>query len=183
MRYKGEDSLLPEDMVMDIDLSFLPLEMIGQALQALTFLGVAYFVLVSLSLVVWTWNDINARSRDIFARLLAPLMVLIFNLPGLLLYFILRPRETLAEAYQRELEAEALLQDMDTRDVCPECGYPAQPDFVVCPLCRTELRQACLSCGRLLQLNWRICPYCGQPVVSEEGNLEMAFGHGDEPLV
>ena len=99
-------------MGLDLDLSFLPLEMIGQVLQGLIFLGTAYLMLLSLSLVVWTWNDISARSRDIFARLLAPLMVLVFNLPGLLLYFVLRPHETLAEVYERELEAEALLQDM-----------------------------------------------------------------------
>jgi len=152
---------------MNLDLSFLPLEMIGQVLQALTFLGAAYFVLLSLSLVVWTWNDISARSRDIFARLLAPLMVLVFNLPGLLLYFILRPRETLAEAYERELEAEALLRDMEERDVCPKCGHPIQSDFMICPLCQTEVRRPCLHCGRLLQLNWNACPYCGQPVMSE----------------
>lgn len=169
---------------MDLDLSFLPLEMIGQALQGLTFLGAAYFVLLSLSLVVWTWNDISARSRDIFARLLAPLMVLVFNLPGLLLYFILRPHETLAEAYERELEAEALLQDMEERNVCPKCGYPTQSDFMLCPLCQTELRRACLSCGRLLQLNWKSCPYCGQPLVPEElEELQMVVGVRDKPVV
>ena len=166
---------------MDLDLSFLPLEMIGQVLQALTFLGAAYFALLCLSLVVWTWNDIRARSRDIFARLLAPLMVLVFNLPGLLLYFILRPRETLAEAYERELGAEALLQDMVEGDVCPECGYPTQPDFMVCPLCKTEVRRACLSCGQLLQLNWNVCPYCGQSLVPEEmEDLRVVAGAREE---
>jgi RNA polymerase subunit RPABC4/transcription elongation factor Spt4 len=161
---------------MDLDLSFLPLEIIGQVLQALTFLGAAYFALVSLSLVAWTWNDINARSRDIFARVLAPLMVLVFNLPGLLLYFILRPRETLAEAYERELEAEALMQDMDRHDVCPECGYPIQADFVACPMCRAEVQRACLGCGRLLQLNWAYCPYCGQSVDEASlADLQVAF--------
>ena len=169
---------------MDLDLSFLPLEMIGQALQALLFLGMAYYVLVSLSLVVWTWTDTRARSRDILVRLLAPLMTLVFNLPGLLLYFILRPRETLAEVYERELEAEALLQDMDRGDVCLQCGNPIQPDFVICPLCQSEVRCACLSCGRLLQLNWRACPYCNQPVMPDRlGDLEVAFEHSDEPTI
>jgi len=169
---------------MDLDLSFLPLEMIGQALQGLTFLGTAYFALLSLSLVVWTWSDISARSRDIFARLLAPLMVLVFNLPGLLLYFILRPHETLVEAYERELESEALLQDMQMRDVCPECGYSAQPDFIICPLCQTEIKHACLSCGRLLQPNWRACPFCGRAVAGEElEELGMIVGIRDKPVV
>jgi RNA polymerase subunit RPABC4/transcription elongation factor Spt4 len=171
-------------VVMDLDLSFLPLEMIGQALQGLIFLGTAYVMLLSLSLVVWTWNDISSRSRDIFSRLLAPLMVLVFNLPGLLLYFILRPHETLAEAYGRELEAEALLQDMHQREVCPECGYPAQPDFVVCPRCETEIRYACLNCGRLLQLNWTACPFCGRAVVDEESRgLDLVAAMRNEPMV
>ena len=169
---------------MDLDLSFLPLELIGQVLQALLFLGSAYFILVSLSLVVWTWNDIRARSRDTAVRLLAPLMTMVFNLPGLLLYMILRPRETLAEAYERELESEALLQDMDRQDVCPQCGYATQPDFVVCPLCQTEVSHACLSCGRLLQLNWRACPHCGQFIAPREpGQLGIAPGLGMESVM
>jgi RNA polymerase subunit RPABC4/transcription elongation factor Spt4 len=163
---------------MNLDLSFLPLEMIGQALQGLIFVGTAYFMLLSLSLVVWTWNDVSSRSRDIFARLLSPLMVLVFNLPGLLLYFILRPQETLAEAYERELEAEALLQDMEQRDVCPECGYSVEPDFVVCPRCEAELRYACISCGRLLQLNWRACPYCGRAVSVDRSSGAAAVSPG-----
>jgi len=168
---------------VDLDLSFLPLEIIGQVLQALTFLGAAYFALLSLSLVVWSWNDIRARSRDIFARLLAPLMVLVFSLPGLLLYFILRPHETLAEAYERELEAEALLQDMVEADVCPECGHPVEPDFMVCPLCKTDVRRVCLSCGRLLELHWSVCPFCGQSLVAEEmEELGMAVGVRDKPV-
>ena len=169
---------------MDLDLSFLPLEMIGLVLQYLIFVGTAYFALLSLSLVVWTWNDISARTRDIFGRLLAPLMVLLFNLPGLLLYFILRPHDTLAEAYERELESEALLQDVERRNVCAECGHATQPDFVVCPLCQAEIRRACLSCGRLLQLNWQACPYCGQAVTIDEFEaLQMAVGVRDRPVV
>jgi RNA polymerase subunit RPABC4/transcription elongation factor Spt4 len=168
---------------MNLDLSFLPIEMIGQVLQGLIFVGTAYFMLLSLSLVVWTWNDVSSRSRDIFARLLAPLMVLVFNLPGLLLYFILRPQETLSEAYERELEAEALLQDMEQRDVCPECGYNVQPDYVVCPRCEGELRYACMSCGRLLQLNWRACPYCGRTVSTDRSPNLAPTGVGTEIAV
>jgi len=169
---------------MDLDLSFLPLEMIGQVLQGLIFVGTAYLMLLSLSLVVWTWNDISARSRDIFARLLAPLMVLVFNLPGLLLYFVLRPHETLSESYERELEAEALLQDMQQRNVCPECGYSVHADFVICPICETEIRYTCLNCGRLLQPSWRACPYCGRAVADEDlQDLRMVATARNEPLV
>ncbi len=76
------------------------------------FLG-AYLFAVWVSMIIWTYRDIHSRSRDIFAQGLAVLLVLIFNVAGLLLYFILRPRETLSEKYERELAEEALLQDIE----------------------------------------------------------------------
>ena len=80
----------------------------------ITFLG-AYLLAFWLSLAIWTFQDIRSRSRDILAQLLATLLVLLFNLPGLLLYFVLRPKETLAEAYERSLAEEALLLLLDIK--------------------------------------------------------------------
>jgi RNA polymerase subunit RPABC4/transcription elongation factor Spt4 len=120
-----------------------------------------FFVALAVSLVVWTYRDIRSRSRDIFAHILAALMVLIFNLPGLALYMILRPKETLAETYERALEEEALLQDIEEKQSCPGCKQGIQPDYIVCPNCHTKLRKACVNCGRSLHLKWSICPYCG----------------------
>ena len=65
-----------------------------------SFLG-AFLAALWLSLIIWTFHDIRARSRDIFAQILATLVVAILNLPGLLIYIMVRPRETLAEAYDR----------------------------------------------------------------------------------
>ena len=52
-------------------------------------------------------------------------MVAILNVPGLLIYIFLRPRETLSEAYERSLEEEALLQEIEEKPVCPGCLDPA----------------------------------------------------------
>ena len=117
-----------------------------------------------ISLVIWTFRDIRSRSRDAFAHILAAALVLFFSLPGLLLYLILRPRETLAEQYERALEEEALLQDIEERLVCPGCQRKVEPDFMVCPACRTQLKVRCQHCGRLLHPKWTICPYCASPV-------------------
>jgi len=118
-----------------------------------------------IGLVIWTFRDIRARSRDIFAQVLATLMVLIFfplfPLPGLALYLILRPRETLSEIYERSLEEEALLQGIEERLACPGCNRRIEEEFMICPTCHTRLKKACPSCGRLLHLRWNICPYCG----------------------
>jgi len=134
---------------------------IGVILQVIIALFGAFFLAFWVSLVIWTFRDVRSRSRDIFAQLLATLMVMVFNLPGLLFYFILRPQETLAEAYERSLEEEALLQDIEERLVCPGCKRKTQPDFIICPDCHTRLKKSCPNCRHLLHLKWNICPYCG----------------------
>jgi len=58
---------------------------------------------------IWTFRDIRSRSRDFLAQVLATLLVLVLPVIGLVVYLMLRPHETLAEAYERSLEQEALL--------------------------------------------------------------------------
>jgi len=140
------------------------LEDIGTILLAIVAFISAFTAAFWMSLVIWTFRDMRLRSRDIFARLLASLVVLIFGPLGLLIYLILRPQETLSEAYARTLEEEALLQDItEEQPVCPECKHQIEPDFIICPACHTELRKACPHCGRLMLMRWEICPYCAEP--------------------
>jgi len=122
----------------------------------------AFIVALWASLVIWTFRDMRARTRDAFAQFLASLMVLVLGPFGIILYFILRPRETLAEKFERSLEEEALLQDIEERQICPGCKQPIQPDYVLCPICHTHLRAPCVHCGRLIHPRWNLCPYCAQ---------------------
>lgn len=133
---------------------------VGTALQAVVALCGAFLVAFWIALVLWTFRDMRARSRDIFATLLATLLVLVFGPIGLGLYLLLRPRETLVEHYERMLEEETLLRDMEEQPVCPTCQHKLQPDWMLCPHCTTQLRRPCDSCGRLLDMGWKICPYC-----------------------
>jgi hypothetical protein len=135
------------------------------AVACLTSLLVAFWI----GLVIWTFRDIRARTRDVFAWLLAVLLVLVTGPIGLLLYLLIRPRETLAQSYDRQLEEEALLRDITTRRACPSCQAVTEPDWLLCPLCRTELRRSCEKCSRPLELNWTVCPYCATPVVKAIG--------------
>jgi RNA polymerase subunit RPABC4/transcription elongation factor Spt4 len=125
----------------------------------------AFLTATWIGAVIWAFRDIRSRSRDIFAQVLATLMVLVFfplfPVPGLLLYLILRPRETLSEVYERSLEEEVLLQGIEERMACPGCNRRIEDAFMICPTCHTRLKKACPSCGRLLHLRWNICPYCG----------------------
>ena len=129
----------------------------------LAFFG-AFLVALWLSMIVWTFRDARARSRDIFAILLATLMVVVFGPLGLLLYFLLRPPVTLAELYERSLEEEALLQDLEERPRCPGCSRQVKDEWILCPDCHTTLKHICHNCQNALQLGWNICPFCGTPV-------------------
>ncbi|MEW5957255.1 MAG: zinc ribbon domain-containing protein [Chloroflexota bacterium] len=130
-------------------------------LQVLLAFSGAFLIALWVSLIIWTFRDVRARSRDIFAILLATLMVVIFGPLGLLLYFLLRPPTTLAELYERSLEEEALLQDLEERPRCPGCSRQVHEAWIMCPDCHTTLKKVCPQCENSLSLQWNICPFCG----------------------
>lgn len=144
------------------------------ALQVLLAFAGAFLLAIWISLIVWTFRDIRSRSRDIFAILLATLMVVIFGPLGLVIYFLLRPQTTLAELYERSLEEEALLQDLEERIVCPGCRRKVESDWMVCPDCHAILKKKCVNCGKLLHLRWDICPYCVTAAMEEVVNNQAA---------
>lgn len=132
---------------------------------------VAYLVAFWAALLIWTFRDIRSRSRNLLTAAFAVLLVLVFNIPGLILYLLLRPRETIAEQYERTLEEESLLAEIEEQGACPKCKARVEDDFLLCPNCRTRLKKICAGCGRALHLRWSVCPYCaretGTPVAAE----------------
>lgn len=123
---------------------------------------IAYAVILWLGTIVWTYRDMRERTRDGWSQAVAVLLVVLFNIPGLFLYLILRPHETLTEAYERRLEAEALMRDLpEQRPSCPICARMVNEAYLLCPYCCTKLREPCSGCGRALELGWIVCPYCG----------------------
>lgn len=123
---------------------------------------VSYIAMMWAGLFFWTFNDIRTRSQNIVTQLLATLLVLGTGPFGLLLYFVLRPQQTLVEAYEHSLEEETLLQEIESRHLCPNCNERVQDDFLVCPSCLTKLRRQCHFCSHLLAPEWSLCPYCGR---------------------
>ena len=122
-------------------------------------------LLLWLSIIVWVYRDIRERTRDLGLQVLAVFVVLmffpIFNIPGLALYLMLRPRETLEEAYARSLEEEALLREIGDEGMCPSCRRFVERSWRICPFCATQLKDICSRCEQLLSFNWVACPYCG----------------------
>ncbi len=146
----------------------IPTEFLNQLsviLESIVAIMTATLVAFWVGMVLWTFRDIRARTRDVFAWVLASLLVLVAGPVGILLYLLLRPRQTLTEVYDRQLEEEALLRDIQTRRACHNCQTVTEPDWLVCPHCRAELRRSCQTCHRPLDLDWVVCPFCTTEVV------------------
>lgn len=126
---------------------------------------VAYVTVVWLATAHWVLRDMRRRRPELTVPYLAALGVVLASpvlLPvSVLTYFILRPRETLAEARERELseQLDRLEADMDL--ACPGCGLSVAEDWLICPDCRTRLAHRCLRCGRTMGLDWTLCGWCG----------------------
>ncbi|HEX6122972.1 MAG TPA: zinc ribbon domain-containing protein [Ktedonobacterales bacterium] len=125
------------------------------------FFFAAFVVIFWISLVFWAWRDVRSRTQDVILQVTATLLVAVFSIGGLFIYLIVRPRQTLAELYERQLEEESLLAEMTERQTCPTCHYRVDGDFQLCPSCGTKLRRPCPNCEHLLELKWNVCPYCG----------------------
>lgn len=134
--------------------------------NTLTFIAIYLVIVVAafwLAMVAWTYRDMRARSRDPIGQIFVALMVAALTVPGLFIYLLLRPRETLAEAYERSLEEEALLQEIEEKPTCPGCAQRIEPGWQVCPHCHTRLKKPCPACKSMLELSWSICPHCASP--------------------
>ena len=119
-----------------------------------------YILALYLAMVFWTVRDAQQRTENAIMPYLAGLMVVVLNILGLFLYLIVRPRETLGEAYERQLAEESLLAEAEQRLVCPTCRERVHDDYILCPTCRTRLKRQCPSCGKLIRPEWNICPFC-----------------------
>lgn len=128
-----------------------------------------YLAAIWVALVFWTYRDIRQRTRDPILQTVAVLLVLIFFLPGHWVYLIVRPRYTLTELYERSLEEEALLQELEDQKACPTCKRRVLDDYLICPSCRTQLKEPCRQCAKPLSYAWVACPYCGLEKPPREG--------------
>ena len=133
-----------------------------------------------LAMIIWVYRDMRARARDGISQLMFAGIVAVLTLPGLFIYLLLRPRETLSEAYERSLEEEALLQEIEEKPTCPGCGQRVHDDWQACAYCHTRLKKACISCNRLLELSWNLCPHCATSQEGVDLNLNLG-GYSQQP--
>jgi hypothetical protein len=112
------------------------------------FIGLYLFVLY-IAQIFWTYRDAQNRTENRILPVLAALLVTVIPVLGLFIYLIVRSRETLGEAYERQLAEESLLAEAEQRVVCPTCHERVNEDFILCPTCRTRLKRVCPNCAKL----------------------------------
>jgi RNA polymerase subunit RPABC4/transcription elongation factor Spt4 len=137
-----------------------------------------------IAMGIWTFHDIRQRTRDWLVIILAVALVLIFPLIGLILYMMIRPKATLAEVYDRALEEEALLRELEQTAACHNCGVPVKEAWVYCPNCHNQLQHSCPTCSNLVRNEWEICVYCGsaQQRAAPQLSVAPAFVAGQATL-
>ncbi len=116
-------------------------------------------ILILLWLVAIIWVNRDARLRD------APTgfwtVVAIIPVAGLVAYCLLRPPMTNSDATEQDMSLELMSRQLAEYGNCPQCGHPVYKDYIVCPTCRTKLRNVCPVCKKPLEPHWIACPYCG----------------------
>ena len=158
-------------------------EVLARTFQFSIAIMVAFTIALWFALVIWTYRDVVSRSRSSLMHVFSTLIVVLFFIPGIVIYLLLRPRETLDEKQQRWIEEEYLAQELDDVANCPSCSHGVRDEWIYCPNCRFQLRRPCHSCGRLVEAGWEVCAFCGvdlrisserQPVFSSDDASEQA---------
>ncbi len=98
-----------------------------------------------LLLPVWVFLDARRKKTP---PLPWALLVLVTNIVGLIVYWIVQNQTSKAPAI--------------ACPVCPACGKPVQEEHPYCPWCATPLHKSCTACGKPLERDWVACPWCGK---------------------
>ena len=140
---------------------FIHNPIVGLTLQLI----VIYAVLLWLGTAYWAFRDMQARTENPILPYFAAALIIFFTpllfVFAVVLYLIVRPRESLAEIYERSLAEESLLAEVEKNQLCPVCRDRVQADWLVCPNCRTRLHRVCPECNKLVDPVWPLCAYCG----------------------
>jgi hypothetical protein len=129
-----------------------------------------------LGLAFWVFKDARRRIDDPWLVGVATIIGLVPPYVGPLVYMLFRPAETLEDVRARRAELRALEGHLGRRSpACPRCSAAVEPDYLVCPVCVTQLRQPCAGCGAPLEPLWQACPYCARPFAATGLDLDAAL--------
>lgn len=125
-----------------------------------------YIVLLWLATSLWAYKDMSRRTANPILPYLAAAFIIVFTpaffVFAAIVYKIVRPGETIAEANERALAEEAMLVEVEAQVHCANCHRRVERDWIICPSCRNRLRRVCPNCSKLVELDWSLCAWCGK---------------------
>jgi hypothetical protein len=146
-------------------------------------LAIFFVAVFWLASAYWVYKDARRRIEDPWLVAMATLLGLVPPFIGPLIYMFFRPPEYLEDIRERELEIRAMEERLAGRDShCPVCRASVEPEFLICPVCTTKLRQACVTCKQPLEPLWQVCPYCETPIVRRSPVFEETMALSTEEL-
>ena len=137
--------------------------------------GAILFVLLIvfwLVLIGWVWIDSSERTSNIGIRVVYLILVIFLNIPGLIIYLIIRPSETIEQIYWADLERRYLKYETSELGDCSNCGNQLLPGYVYCSNCGNEIKRKCPSCGVIIVNSTKFCAYCGIQVATRSTQEE-----------
>ena len=102
---------------------------------------------------------IDAKRRGIQAFWAWGLLALV-PFVGLIAYIVMRPGSYALDREEQELDMALRERQLAQYGSCPNCGTTIEKDFIVCPVCNTQVRNVCPTCKKPLEAHWKVCPYC-----------------------
>ncbi len=130
--------------------------------------------------VYWVFKDARRRVADPWLVAMSTILGAVPFL-GPLVYLFFRPPEYLEDVRERELEIRAMEERLGRRDAhCPVCRAAVEPEYLVCPVCTTKLKQACVTCKSPLEPLWQVCPYCETSIVRRPPGFEETMALSPE---
>jgi len=112
--------------------------------------------------VLWVWSDSSERTSSLLFRVSVTLFVLPFNIPGLIIYYLIRPPLTIEEVYWSELERRYLVYETADLNDCPRCDEALMPGFNNCPNCGYVVKVKCNGCDVMINREHKYCQFCGE---------------------
>lgn len=146
-------------------------------------LAIFFVAVFWLASAYWVYKDARRRVEDPWLVAMATLLGLVPPFLGPLVYLFFRPPEYLEDVRERELEIRAMEERLGRPDAhCPVCRAAVEPEYLICPVCTTKLKQACATCKSPLEPLWQVCPFCETPIVRRSPIFEETMALSPEEL-
>lgn len=118
-------------------------------------------VIFWIVVLYWVWLDSGDRTSSLGARIGYVLLATVLFIPGLIIYLLIRPPQTIEEIYWADLERRYLKYETSELGDCVRCGTQLYPGYTYCPNCRLLLKVKCPNCTVEMDKHCKYCPSCG----------------------